>query len=109
MVAWTILALALGGASVVQAIGTPLGFGSSTTGGGSAAAATPTSNAQLASWLSDSTARTIVLTSIFDFTNYYGTASGYEMARCAQYQLNLRSPQKDLQAMDVFAQSSSSH
>ncbi|KAG8843313.1 hypothetical protein FRC20_004008 [Serendipita sp. 405] len=76
MVAWTILALALGGPSVVQAIGTPLGFGSSTTGGGSAPAATPTSNAQLASWLSDSTARTIVLTSIFDFTNYYGTASG---------------------------------
>ncbi|KAG8775309.1 hypothetical protein FRC16_004852, partial [Serendipita sp. 398] len=70
MVTWTILALALSSASVVQAIGTPLGFGSSTTGGGSATAATPTSNAQLVSWLSDSTARTIVLTSIFDFTSY---------------------------------------
>ncbi|KAG8767407.1 hypothetical protein FRC20_005419 [Serendipita sp. 405] len=56
MLTWTILALALSSASVVQAIGTPLGFGSSTTGGGSAAAATPTSNAQLVSWLSDSTA-----------------------------------------------------
>ncbi|KAG8840452.1 hypothetical protein FRB91_006073, partial [Serendipita sp. 411] len=76
MLTWTILALALSSASVVQAIGTPLGFGSSTTGGGSAAAATPTSNAQLVSWLSDSTARTIVLTSIFDFTSYYGSTSG---------------------------------
>ncbi|KAG8817906.1 hypothetical protein FRC18_000326 [Serendipita sp. 400] len=76
MLTWTILALALSSASVVQAIGTPLGFGSSTTGGGSAAAATPTSNTQLVSWLSDSTARTIVLTSIFDFTSYYGSTSG---------------------------------
>ncbi|KIM22250.1 polysaccharide lyase family 1 protein [Serendipita vermifera MAFF 305830] len=65
----------LGGVSV-QAIGTALGYGSATTGGGSAAAATPTSNAQLISWLSDSTARTIVLTSTFDFTSYYGTTSG---------------------------------
>lgn len=65
----------LGGVSV-QAIGTALGYGSATTGGGSAAAATPTSNAQLISWLSDSTARTIVLTSTFDFTTYYGTTSG---------------------------------
>ncbi|KAG9035317.1 hypothetical protein FS842_003724 [Serendipita sp. 407] len=103
MVTWTILALALSSASVVQAIGTPLGFGSSTTGGGSATAATPTSNAQLVSWLSDSTAarRTIVLTSIFDFTSYYGTTSRYEIAQCDPYQLNLRSPQNDLQAVDV--------
>lgn len=43
-----------------------------TTGGGSAEAAEPTSNAQLVSWLGDSTARTIVLTQTFDFT---GTAA----------------------------------
>jgi hypothetical protein len=41
-----------------------------TVGGGSAAAVTPTSNAQLVSYLSDSTARVIVLTKIFDFTSY---------------------------------------
>lgn len=39
-----------------------------TTGGGSAAAAVPTSNAQLVSWLGDSTARVILLESTFDFT-----------------------------------------
>lgn len=70
------LALLLGGVASVQAIGTALGYGSATTGGGGAAPATPTSTAQLLSWLSDSTARTIVLTSQFDFTNYYGTTSG---------------------------------
>ncbi|PVF92516.1 putative pectin lyase precursor [Serendipita vermifera] len=84
----------LGLVSSAFAVGTPFGYGSATTGGGSATAATPTSAAQLASWLSDSTAvstpqytyiptidrhpsqRTIVLTSTFDFTNYYGSTSG---------------------------------
>jgi hypothetical protein len=41
-----------------------------TTGGGSATPATPTSNAQLITWLSDSTQRVIVLDKIFDFTSY---------------------------------------
>lgn len=70
------IVLLAGWAISAKAIGTPLGFGSATTGGGSAAAATPTSTAQLLSWLSDSTARTIVLTSIFDFTSYYGSTTG---------------------------------
>lgn len=37
------------------AVGTALGFGSATTGGGSATAAVPSSNAELLSWLADST------------------------------------------------------
>lgn len=53
--------------------------GIGTTGGGSAAAATPTSNAQLVSWLGDSTARVIVLTTTFDFTGT--TTSGLVWVR----------------------------
>ncbi|VDB95603.1 unnamed protein product [Peniophora sp. CBMAI 1063] len=60
----------------VLAVGTPFGLGSATTGGGSAAAATPTSLAQLTTWLSDSTARTIVLDKTFDFTGTEGTTTG---------------------------------
>lgn len=60
----------------VLAVGTPFGLASATTGGGSAAAATPTSLAQLTTWLSDSTARTIVLDSLFDFTGTEGTTTG---------------------------------
>ncbi|KAH8809470.1 putative pectin lyase D [Flagelloscypha sp. PMI_526] len=47
-----------------------------TTGGGSATAATPSSLAELTTWLSDSTARVIVLTSVFDFTSAEGTVTG---------------------------------
>lgn len=46
------------------------------TGGGSATAQTPTSISQLATWLSDSTARVIVLDKIFDFTTSEGTTTG---------------------------------
>jgi pectin lyase len=42
-------------------VGKPEGFASGTTGGGSAACAVPSSIAQLKTWLSDSTARCIVL------------------------------------------------
>ncbi|KAG8931369.1 hypothetical protein FRC01_001427 [Tulasnella sp. 417] len=48
----------------------------STTGGAAGATVTPTTEAQLITYLSDSTARIIVLNKIFDFTNYYGTGSG---------------------------------
>ncbi|CAE6415069.1 unnamed protein product [Rhizoctonia solani] len=52
-----------------HAVGTAFGYASGTTGGGSAAAAVPTSTSQLVSWLGDSTARTILLDKIFDFTD----------------------------------------
>lgn len=42
-------------------VGKPEGFASGTTGGGSAACAVPSSVAQLTTWLTDSTARCIVL------------------------------------------------
>lgn len=58
------------------AVGTPFGLASATTGGGSATPATPSSNDELASWLSDDTARVIVLDSIFDFTSDEGTTTG---------------------------------
>ncbi|KAF9022749.1 pectin lyase-like protein [Hymenopellis radicata] len=58
------------------AVGTPFGQATGTTGGGSASEATPSSLAELTAWLSDSTARTIVLTSVFDFTASEGTTTG---------------------------------
>jgi pectin lyase len=42
-------------------VGKPEGFASGTTGGGSATCAIPSSVAQLKTWLTDSTARCIVL------------------------------------------------
>ncbi|KAF5359983.1 hypothetical protein D9758_007593 [Tetrapyrgos nigripes] len=57
------------------AVGTPFGRATGTTGGGSAAPATPTSLDQLNSWLSDSTARVIVLDKIFDYTTSEGTVT----------------------------------
>ncbi|KAH8809495.1 pectin lyase-like protein [Flagelloscypha sp. PMI_526] len=68
-------ALTLSFVSSAYAIGTAVGFGKSTTGGGSATAQVPSSNAELATWLSDSTARVIQLNSIYDFTSTYGTSS----------------------------------
>lgn len=63
-------------AKVGLCVGTPFGLATGTTGGGSAAAAVPTSLAQLTTWLSDSTARTIVLDKIFDFTNSERSVTG---------------------------------
>ncbi|KAF8678221.1 Pectate lyase [Rhizoctonia solani] len=59
-----------------HAVGTAFGYASGTTGGGSAAAAVPTSTSQLVSWLGDSTARTILLDKIFDFTDSEGSVTG---------------------------------
>ncbi|CAE6442794.1 unnamed protein product [Rhizoctonia solani] len=57
------------------AVGSPFGFATGTTGGAAAAPATPTSTTQLASWLSDSTTRTIVLDRTYDFTDTQGSTS----------------------------------
>lgn len=73
LLAWALVALT---PALVTAVGTPFGQATGTTGGGSATAAKPSSNAQLKEWLSDSTARVIVLDSIFDFTNTEGTTTG---------------------------------
>ncbi|KAG8992487.1 hypothetical protein FRB90_000998, partial [Tulasnella sp. 427] len=47
-----------------------------TTGGAGGATVTPTTTAELLTYLSDSTTRIIVLTKIFDYTSYYGTTNG---------------------------------
>ncbi|KIO19215.1 polysaccharide lyase family 1 protein [Tulasnella calospora MUT 4182] len=59
-----------------SAKGTPVGFGAGTTGGAGGVTVTPTTQAELITYLSDSTTRTIILTKIFDFTTYYGTTTG---------------------------------
>lgn len=67
------------------------GFAKGVTGGGSATPVYPTTNAELVSYLTDSSARVIILTKTFDFTNTegttteagcapYGTASGCQLA-----------------------------
>lgn len=59
-----------------SAVGTPFGLAAGTTGGGSATPAVPSSLAQLTTWLSDSTARVILLDKIYDFTSNDGTTTG---------------------------------
>ncbi|KAJ6465174.1 pectin lyase-like protein [Mycena vitilis] len=60
----------------VSAVGTPFGLAAGTTGGGSATPSVPSSLAELTTWLSDSTARVILLESIYDFTSNEGTTTG---------------------------------
>ncbi|KAF5706118.1 pectin lyase precursor [Fusarium mundagurra] len=80
------------------------GFAKGVTGGGSAATVTPTTTAQLVSYLGDSSARVIILDRTFDFTGTegttsatgcapFGTASGCQLAInkdnwCTNYQPN---------------------
>ncbi|KAJ4408966.1 hypothetical protein N0V91_002780 [Didymella pomorum] len=56
-------------------VGKPEGFASGTTGGGSAACAIPSSVAQLKTWLTDSTARCIVLDKEYNFKGTEGTTT----------------------------------
>ncbi|KAJ7663934.1 pectin lyase-like protein [Mycena polygramma] len=80
----------------VSAVGTPFGLAAGTTGGGSAIPSVPSSLAELTTWLSDSTARVILLESIYDFTSNEGTTTGTickpwtcspnPQARCENYE-----------------------
>ncbi|KAL4889848.1 pectin lyase-like protein [Aspergillus ambiguus] len=56
--------------------GAAFGFASGTTGGGSATPATPSSLAQLKQWITDSTARVILIDRQWDFTGSEGTTTG---------------------------------
>ncbi|GKT56354.1 pectin lyase [Colletotrichum tofieldiae] len=56
--------------------GSAEGFAKGTTGGGSATPVYPSTTAQLVSYLTDSSARVIVLTKTFDFRGTEGTTSG---------------------------------
>ena len=62
-------ALSLDAAGVT---GAAEGFAKGVTGGGSAAAVYPKTNDELVSYLTDSSARTIILTKTFDFTGTEG-------------------------------------
>ncbi|KAI4598088.1 hypothetical protein KJ359_003897 [Pestalotiopsis sp. 9143b] len=55
--------------------GSAEGFAKGVTGGGSATAVYPTTNAELVSYLGDSSARVIILTKTFDFTGTEGTST----------------------------------
>ncbi|KAB5590293.1 hypothetical protein CTheo_6255 [Ceratobasidium theobromae] len=57
------------------AVGSPIGYATGTTGGAGATQAIPSSTAELASWLSDSTTRNILLDKTYDFTDTEGTVS----------------------------------
>ncbi|KAF9520297.1 polysaccharide lyase family 1 protein, partial [Hydnum rufescens UP504] len=56
-----------------------------TTGGGSATPQIPSSNAELVSWLGDSTPRVILLDRIFDFTGTMATAQGCKPWTCSPH------------------------
>ena len=56
-------------------VGKPEGFASGTTGGGSAACAAPSDITQLKEWLTDSTARCIVIDKEYNFKTTEGSAT----------------------------------
>ncbi|KAF2225345.1 pectin lyase 1 precursor [Elsinoe ampelina] len=70
------LAASFSSVSALAVVGAAEGFAKGVVGGGSASVVTPTTNAQLASYLKDATARTIVLTKTFDFTGTEGKTAG---------------------------------
>ncbi|KAK7184885.1 hypothetical protein DPSP01_002149 [Paraphaeosphaeria sporulosa] len=72
---FTVLALTRH-AAAAGVTGAAEGFAKGVTGGGSATAVYPSTNAELVSYLGDSSARVIILTKTFDFTGSEGTVSG---------------------------------
>ncbi|KAM0550214.1 hypothetical protein ACHAPJ_009062 [Fusarium lateritium] len=69
-------------AAAVGVTGAAEGFAKGVTGGGSASPVYPTTTAQLVSYLTDSSARVIILDRTFDFTGTEGTATE---TGCAPY------------------------
>lgn len=63
--------------------GTAYGFASGVTGGGDATAAVPSSAEELAEWLSDDTARVILIEQEYDFTGTTATDSGCDRTSCS--------------------------
>ncbi|KAJ6507497.1 pectin lyase fold/virulence factor [Mycena vulgaris] len=59
----------------VLAVRMAFGYGNKATGGGATVPQTPTSQAQLVSWLTDATTRVILLTTMMDFTAFFGTST----------------------------------
>jgi pectin lyase len=73
--ACSVSAAALGERATYAVKGTPEGFGKGTTGGGTAACLVPSSVSELKTWLTDSTARCIVLDREFNFKGTEGTTT----------------------------------
>ncbi|KAH8884717.1 pectin lyase-like protein [Thozetella sp. PMI_491] len=59
-----------------QVRGSPQGFAAGTTGGGTATPQTPSSITELKTWLTDSTARVILIDRTWDFTDTEGSTTG---------------------------------
>lgn len=70
-------------ATAQSVVGTAYGFATGVTGGGSATAVTPSSASELASLLSDDTARTIIIDKEYDFTGETATDSGCDRKSCS--------------------------
>lgn len=70
-------------ASAQAVVGKAYGFAQGVTGGGSAAAVTPTTAEELANYLSDDTARVILITKEFDFTGETASGSGCNRKSCS--------------------------
>ena len=68
-------------AAAIGVVGAAEGFAKGVTGGGSASPVYPTTNAQLVSYLGDSSPRVIVLQKTFDFTGTEGTSSATGCSR----------------------------
>ncbi len=71
--ALSVNAAVLGKRAGYAVVGKPEGFAAGTTGGGSAECAIPSDVKQLTQWLTDSTARCIVLDKEYDFKGTEGT------------------------------------
>jgi pectate lyase len=77
-------AAAAASVSAQKVVGTAYGFGAGAIGGDAATAVTPTSNDELAKYLSDDEARTILITKEFDFTGTTATGPGCDRNSCSQ-------------------------
>lgn len=79
----TVLVSVLVTSASAQVKGTPYGFAKGVTGGGSASIQTPSSIAELTSWLSDSTARVINIDREWDFTGTRASGAGCDRISCS--------------------------
>lgn len=73
--ALSVQAAVIGERASYAVVGKPEGFASGTTGGGSAQCVAPSDVKQLKEWLSDSTARCIVIDKEYNFKTTEGTAT----------------------------------
>ncbi|KAK7408460.1 hypothetical protein QQX98_009387 [Neonectria punicea] len=79
----SIILAAASAASAQSVVGTAYGFATGVTGGGDATAAAPSSVEELASWLSDDTARVILIDQEYDFTGTTATDNGCDRISCS--------------------------